>query len=644
MKKPVAPRIAGLLVLYLGVFTFLVVLQFGRERSFTRQVGAMTISGHYGETVPNDDTDANLNEFSPEGDLSVFFGGMEFRITGPGGDFAFLRSDGTKETPAILRLALEEDSVFIRFTEFTEADDPQSRLELVFNSRISSGGPELRITGSFGEDYTGFEIPFRPLRNTRMQNMGDGNFTVTAGELDFAFVSSRLDMTRRILIADAESPVVVYRGISGEDSFSPSDYVLAEALTIDQYVYQVSQWRNQIFAAWNRTPTASLDNEELVTAYIADAVHRGVYREVVSRIPRSFLDNSRRTYVSSAFFGRLTQGLRSLSAAEQERASRLTELTAAGPGEFFAEPHTIAENAIRGNDVFIDQGVALLTALEEPVLELVSPILEALVDLAVYRGGDNSLDHLIEPSLGLVAEALRKNEADGRVLVFAEDGGEFAAYAEFNLRLGAALNQYGRLAGRDDWAAVGRSLVLSVLAQTDTVGMVPLVSTLSTDGVFIAKRDSRFSAARLYRYLRFNNYPRAERIAGGINGWAWTAVSSISVTQNGDITDIAVSFPAGETHYMMLRGIKPFTKIQLYGIDYRTDPQFERYDSSGWVYSSSEQTLLLQVKHHTPVEHIVIYTAAPPPPRPAPRPEPPPPEPAASENTTAAAETSGTSG
>jgi hypothetical protein len=635
MKKPVAPRIASLLVLYLGVFIFLVVLQFSRDRSFTRQAGAMTVSGHYGETALNDDTDAgaNLSEFLPEGDLSVFFGGMEFRVTAPGGGFAFLRSDGKKETPAMTALALEGDSAFIRFTE---TDDPQSRLELVFNSRIASGRPELRITASFGEDYTGFEIPFRPLRNTRIQNTEDGDFTVTAGGLDFTFAGSRLDVTKRILIADAESPVVVYRGISGEESPSLADYVLAEALTIDQYTYQVSQWRNQIFAAWNRTPTASLDNEELVTAYIAEAVHRGVYREVVSRIPRSFLDSSRRTYVSSAFFGRLPQSLRSLSAAEQERASRLTEAAAAGPGEFFAEPHTIAENAVRGNSAFVDRGIALLSALEEPALELVSPILEAFVDLAAYRDGDSSLNHLIEPSLGRVAEALRKDETDGRVLVFAEDGGEFAAYAEFNLRLGAALDQYGRLANRDDWAAVGRSLVLSVLAQTDTVGMVPLVSTLNVDGIFTFKRDSRLSAARLYRYFRFSNYPHAERIAGGINGWAWTSVSSINVTQNGTITDIAVSFPSGETHYMMLRGIKPFTKIQLYGIDYRTDSQFERYDSSGWVYSNAEQTLLLKVKHQNPVEHIVIYTAA----QPAPRTASPPPEPA--NETAAATESPGT--
>jgi hypothetical protein len=623
MKKPVAPRIAGLLLLYLGVFTFLVVLQFSRRRDFSFQAGAMTVSGHYGEVSQEGDSAAGPGGFAPEGDLGVFFGGMEFRITAPDGDFAFLRSDGEKDRPAILSLAVEGDSAVIRFAG--AGDSPPG---LVFDTRISSGRPELRISGFFGEDQTGIEIPFRLLRNARFQDTGSGDFIVSAEGFSFDFGSSRLDMVRRVLIMDAASPVVVYRAVSGEEAFSPADYVLASARTMGQYSEQVSQWRDQVFAAWNRTPTASLDNEELVTAYIADAVGRGIYREVVSRIPRSFLDSSRRTYVSSPFFGRMTQSLRSLSAAEQERLSRFAGPVAISPAELLAEPHAIAESAVRGNGAFIDQAVALLSGLEAPALDLVPLILEASVDLAEYREGDNSLEPLIGPSLVLIAESLRKDEGNGRVLVFGENDGEFAADSEFNFRLGAALDQYGRLTGREDWAAVGRSLILSVLGQTDTVGMIPTASALGANGIFTAGRDSRFSAARLYRYLGLDSFPRAEPVAGGINGWVWTAVSSVGVVQNGDITDISVTFPVGETHYMMLRGVKPFAKIQLYGIDYRTDPQFERYDSSGWVYSSLEQTLLLKIKHQNPVEHILIYAVAPQPSRPAPRPSPPP-EPAA---------------
>jgi len=58
---------------------------------------------------------------------------------------------------------------------------------------------------------------------------------------------------------------------------------------------------------------------------------------------------------------------------------------------------------------------------------------------------------------------------------------------------------------------------------------------------------------------------------------------------------------------MVVRGVKPFNRIQIYGMDFRTDPRFERYDSSGWAYSASEQTLLLKMKHRSPTEYVRIF-------------------------------------
>jgi hypothetical protein len=617
MKRPVAPRIAGLAVVYFGVFSFLVALQFGSQRAFSIQAGSMTVSGYYGETSRNGGAEEYPAEFLPEGGLKIVFGGMEFHIAAPGGNFAFLRSGGEAEHPAIQSLAVKDERAVIRFAP--DGDSPPS--ELVFESQFSSDNPELRITASFGGGYTGLEIPFRPLRNTRLEYTENGELTVAFEGVNFGFAGPRLDRPRGVLIMTGESPAATYLVVSGGEGFSPGDYALAAARTVNQYTERVSQWRDMVFTAWNRTPTTLLDNEELINAYLTDSVRRGGYQEVVSRIPRSFLDSSRQTYLSSPFLDNLAQVSLSLSAEESRRVSWFTEWAGDDPAEFFAEPHILAANAVRDNDAVVDRGVGLLSGLESPALNLVPAILEACVDLAAYRSGDDSLAFLIEPSLALIAESLRKDAANELVFVFAESDGALMADTEFNIRLGAALDQYGRQTGRENWAAVGRSLILSAFAQTDTVGMVPSTFTLDAGGAFTAVRESRFSAARLYRYLRFDYYPHAERIAAG--AWMWTAASSVNVTQNAGITDIAVTFPAGETHYIILRGIRPFTRIQLHGIDYRTDPRFERYDSSGWYYINSERTLLFKIKQRDTVEHIVIHDTAPsspPPDVPAPPP------------------------
>jgi hypothetical protein len=101
-------------------------------------------------------------------------------------------------------------------------------------------------------------------------------------------------------------------------------------------------------------------------------------------------------------------------------------------------------------------------------------------------------------------------------------------------------------------------------------------------------------------------YARAQAIFSPTGLWAWTAASSVSVAQQGQTIDITVHFPAGETHYMIIRGVRPFTSIQFSNVNQPSDSQFERYDSSGWTYSASEQSLLVKIRHRSAAEHIKI--------------------------------------
>ena len=57
----------------------------------------------------------------------------------------------------------------------------------------------------------------------------------------------------------------------------------------------------------------------------------------------------------------------------------------------------------------------------------------------------------------------------------------------------------------------------------------------------------------------------------------------------------------------MIIGINPFRRIQIYNMDFRTDPQFEIYNSSGYVYRSSMRGLLLKSRHKSQHEIIKLY-------------------------------------
>jgi hypothetical protein len=206
----------------------------------------------------------------------------------------------------------------------------------------------------------------------------------------------------------------------------------------------------------------------------------------------------------------------------------------------------------------------------------------------------------------------------GVVLVFQEGRADM----EWNLRLGKALADWGEAADQDDWAAIGRSIVLSVLSLEKGDGFVPAGLNVDDQGHMVGglENGQPVSSGRLYRLLRMGEYrPRAQALSPASAGlWAWTASPNISVTQEGQVLDMAISFPAGESHYMLIRGIKPFYRLQFFGMDWRSDSQFERYDSSGWVYYPQDQILTIKVKHRTPVEHMTLYLGSPPPPPPPP--------------------------
>ena len=196
-----------------------------------------------------------------------------------------------------------------------------------------------------------------------------------------------------------------------------------------------------------------------------------------------------------------------------------------------------------------------------------------------------------------------------RVFVFDKNRGD----TEYNLRLGKALLDYAEIVDDSAWAGIGRSLILSSLSLGDSPGEVKAAIILSdsdsTDYIIIEESPERLSSAGLYRSLNLSAFlPRAVDLAlPGNNIWAMTAAEKVSASMRNNMLEISVSFPAGESHYMILRGIRSFSRIQLYNIDYRSDPQFERYDSSGWVYNVQEQTLLVKMRHRAGEESIRIF-------------------------------------
>jgi hypothetical protein len=617
MRKPVVPRLLGLTGLYSLIFVFLVSVQFTKRDYFSLQAGNMLVQGRYrsleeGESLPPG--------WSPlAGEIRVLYGGLEFGLSGDPldnreGILALLDEAGNRYSCGPEYLVREEGGIRFYLTGGTE---------LMFSA--GEGEADLRITGIFGEDrFSGLEIPYRPLKNTRIQDLGDGRALIQAEGRSYRLTRDDAG-DRPVLVLRKEGPPIVYGLAEDEKGFRVEDYILPEGEQAGPYREALGRWVDRSYALWDQG--AALGGEEdLAAAYLGEALDRGAYRSALSTVSRSLQPNPRRTYRASVYLGDMNTARQHFAALEQEWLTRVTGLVNGDSADVLLEDHVFEYLDRLGQGGLFDRALALIRGLEQVNLEQAPGLLEALTDLRRLRprlfDEPGAFESPAAGALRILSGALRRSVPEesrplGLVLAVREGRMETA----WNLRLGKALGDWGEAGGDESWAAVGRSIVLSVLALEDGRGRFAEALAMDDQGnILAAAGAASFDGGRLYRLLGLGDYRPKVLTLGPPGLWAWTASPEVRVTQEGGVLDLAVRFPPGETHYLIVRNMGPVYRLQFYGMDWRTDPNFERYDSSGWTYHAQSRTLILKVRHRAGVEHIRLYPGSPPPPRSAPSP------------------------
>jgi len=406
-------------------------------------------------------------------------------------------------------------------------------------------------------------------------------------------------------------------------AFNPKNFIITQAQNSRDYTVALSRWQDGNFIVWNRLISQQND-EDLVIAFAEESLNRSVYGSAVTAINKTFLDGNRRTYESSVFLGSLDQAYKSLISIDQEKLNRITGLIKSKSGDFLLEYGALDYLYSRGQNSLADEGLNLVNTVkpEDLTLEKIPAIIQGYVSrLRMDSAAANPFDRLMDAAMQITGESLRINQDKTRVFAVKDNYMDTV----LNIRLGRNLLDLAVYANDEAWAGIARSIILSVLSLESYTGTIKAGYQISAEGAVTEDpAAAALSTGLLYRILNLGEYiPRAVALGASPNSGAanlpgsgqtganpvyiWTAGKDVNVSTNNNIIDISLNFPVGETHYVMVRGLKPFLKVQLYGVDFRSDPQFERYDSSGWSYRAPEQTLLVKMKHRTAEEHIKIF-------------------------------------
>jgi len=641
MRKRVVPRLALALLVSLGAFVFISAVQFARYGAFSMQVGAMTVSGrHYNGGL----ADAEAELYGPggwtrlDGAALVSFGGIEFQLAD---GFVVIGAEGER---------LPAHPKYLRVSGYEAIFSLPFGMELSFESLLRDGAPEagdLRISGCFPEGIAAVEVPFRLRRSaTAAWDNAVGVLGITYDNARHSFSRHSRDLAENRLVLSARAPTVFYRAMTDAAVVSLSDFIVPGMEDASVFAAELSAWIDRSFEAWGANIAAA--DADKVIAFGSEALRRGLYPAAMSAVPASFGNDPGVGWESAVLqfdrgVGLWERAAREAAEAEERKAAHVGEFLARRDyGALFAESRLIEFFAARGRGEVIDGVVSSARGIDPSLITLAASAgaLESYADHGRWRAGaENPFAPLAERARQVVVERLR--QCGDTVLAFSPEG---VADVELNLRIGAALREWGERAGEEEWAALGRSLVLSVLSFGDAAGCLPatLVSA-AADGALTPSAE-RIGSASAFRALGENEFlPRA--VATGAPGvWAWTTARSVSVTQTAAFMDIDVSFVAGQTHYVMLQGVRPFAQLQMHGANMPRNPSFESASViSGWDYFADTQTLVLKIQHRTNVERVRVQFTAPPPaqvaaappmppvapaqPPAQPAPQPPPPEP-----------------
>lgn len=361
-----------------------------------------------------------------------------------------------------------------------------------------------------------------------------------------------------------------------------SRYALAKKEVYEQNLFNL---RQKLFTSFDTSENIS---ETQVIAFIAEHLERGSYKEGLSRIPQSFLSGSKRSYLSSPYFNNLSLMQKSLMMYHENMAYKMKYAQETKQLDIF-QGDSFPTFLLTQNKDKIESLLQMLVNREnfEPTLLEASGIIETYLILEQYNRNEREI---IEPLLFACIETIQKActlEDDKLKLIEQETKQNTAS----SLQIAKALISYGNLIKNTDITTTGYFIANSALENT---------ASLTTQTI-----------AELYPILvQTKYYPHIEILNQANNKpiWAWTSAKNLNLSSdsNGTIT-LRIEFPVGQSHYIIVHNIEAFEAIEIYEMFFRTDPRFETYDSSGYVYDAANKNLLLKVKNKTAVETIKLY-------------------------------------
>ncbi|HBB42893.1 MAG TPA: hypothetical protein DCZ74_05195 [Treponema sp.] len=576
MRKHPIKKIVGLTALYAALIVGIFVLQFKTESVLNRVFGDLHVS--FAQTQADGAGMKLKNQFQAAYRGITVSASENFPVQVFSADDAQnvrnLTLESFTETPSSIELHFDDGST-IAFSVGGEGVENQ-----------------LAITASPANEDDIITVPYKTSSSYTVEELGANRMILSTKDQMSALTAPAMDAER--LTFAAGNNLALYGDYDPAKHF---EFVAVSGLPMtDSMTYNTTlkQFRDTLvtrFAQQASSATADSLTESEVVAYVAEMAGRNMYNEAIDTVPDSFKKGNRRTYVSAPFFDTLVAMDRSLNMETERMASMVnTALSSKNPDIFTMEG--IGDYILREKNTSV---IASLLQFPGRMEEFTPSVAQASGLMSLYAKlyrSDGSLAGPLEPLMEKCISVIGENaKLENGELVITE--GDMILSTEQYTVTGTALIALGGIMQHPEYAEAGRLLVNKQLSSMDSLSLQTL--------------------ANLYPVLVEENtfYPHTKILGyyGTKPVWAWTCARDISYRIMGeDIVNINIDFPQNYTHYVIFKGVPTFhARIEIQQLMFRTDPSFEIYNSSGYVYHSEDETFFLKSRHKSQNELIRLW-------------------------------------
>lgn len=563
----------GLIVLYSIIIIGIFVLQFKNESVISKTAGSLSVS--FAQTQNKDET------FSLKNTLLVSFKGISFSSDETQSAELLFKNENGSSYREELSLVSYEQPTPLSYTFYFTNDT-----SLTFAVSGTDSNAALSISVNLPANAEGLFLHYKPNTGFSVTEKTQSKVILNSKNLTYAFTAAQINNDNIFL--NKKIPIANYVVYDPSEEFRfaslDSDMIIAQKSTYDVNIKTLRE--NLVADVANSIRTNQSLSEKSVTAYVAELASQGRFSEAVNYVPDSFKKGNKRTYLSAPYFNNLEAMYGSLEMYNENMSSMISNAVSTPSLSIFTIDGLADYIDISSDSSLMQRLLALPKRFfeEEEHIKVsqASGILRTYLRLAsLHSAFADSLLPAAQKSIEIIEANCNLSDS---ILTLSERNVPVSNLLA--LSTGNAIIKWGEFNNKPEYIQGGYALINSILS------LHSLDSTTLADVYPILVSNS------YYPHFKVLSRSAARTI------WAWTCAPSISYTAQNESTTIVLTFLKNESHYAVISGITPFSEIEIYGLSFHSDPRFETYNSSGFIYHAPKQALFLKSRHKNENEII----------------------------------------